>query len=190
MILRIQTNRQSRYELALATRAKSCLKGSALRVVVGRVVGDDGQCATTSDCKAEVLKCHFGWVHTVNLGDYINRNSNQATTQMGDFLIYPDQVAEATKMLSASKAAGSDGLHPTIFKPLESNMAESLTQLFNMTLETATLPLDWKIAEVVPIHKGGSKEDAENYRPLSLLSVILKVFEKILRNEMWNSVPN
>ena len=43
---------------------------------------------------------------------------------------------------------------------------------------------EWKIANVVPVHKKGSKQDIENYRPISLTSIIMKIFERLLKEEL------
>ena len=53
----------------------------------------------------------------------------------------------------------------------------SLCKLLNKSLSLGTLPEDWKLANVVPAFKKGDKEHCENYRPISLLSIISKVLE-------------
>ncbi|TPP60239.1 hypothetical protein FGIG_00849 [Fasciola gigantica] len=118
-------------------------------------------------------------------GNCVTRNSNQAKTQMDDFLMYPDQVMDAIRMLTAGKAVGSDSLHPAIAKPLEAAKAEPLTRLLNLSSETAALPLGfWRLPGLFRFHRGGSKEGAGGYRPVSLLPAILKAFEKILGSKI------
>ena len=46
-------------------------------------------------------------------------------------------------------------------------------------------PSEWKIARVVPLHKKGSRSDLDNYRPISILPVISKIFEKILYEQLY-----
>ena len=58
--------------------------------------------------------------------------------------------------------------------------------LFKKSYETSTIPNEWKLANVVPIHKKGSKVDVSNYRPISLISLIMKTYERIIRDELLN----
>lgn len=65
-----------------------------------------------------------------------------------------------------------------------------LTRLINSSFETGVFPHQLKIAKVVPIHKGGSKTDVSNYRPISLLSSFSKIFEKIMHKRVSNFLEN
>ncbi|TPP56719.1 hypothetical protein FGIG_10468 [Fasciola gigantica] len=88
-------------------------------------VGDNGQCATTRDCRAEVLKYHVEQVHKIGPGDRIIHNLNPAATQLDDFSI-ARPCCGAIGTLSTNKAAGASGLHPAIMKPLEAAIGETL----------------------------------------------------------------
>jgi len=59
-----------------------------------------------------------------------------------------------------------------------------LTIIFNKSYESRWLPLDWRSANISAIYKKGSKNDVSNYRPISLTSVICKIFESILRDNI------
>ena len=63
-------------------------------------------------------------------------------------------------------------------------LANPLSLLFKISYNTGSLPKEWKIANVVPIHKKGSKDDIKNYRPISLTSLVMKTFERILKDEL------
>ena len=56
--------------------------------------------------------------------------------------------------------------------------------LFRISYNTGCIPREWKLAHVVPIHKKGPKENIENYRPISLTSLVMKTFERILKEEI------
>ena len=65
-----------------------------------------------------------------------------------------------------------------------------LLYIFKQSVKTGKFPDKWKIATVVPIFKGGNKEDVSNYRPVSLLPVTGKIFEKILHYQIVNFLDN
>ena len=67
-------------------------------------------------------------------------------------------------------------------------IALSLTLLFNKSLSTGVLPGDWKLANVVPVYKKDNKEHVENYRPISLFSLILKTLERYVFNKIKDHV--
>ena len=56
--------------------------------------------------------------------------------------------------------------------------------LFKLSYNSGSLPKDWRVANVVPVHKKGNKDNIENYRPISLTSLVMKTFERILKKEL------
>ncbi len=60
-------------------------------------------------------------------------------------------------------------------------LAEPITVLYNKFLQSGEVPQDWRKAIICPIFKNGDPEDAANYRPVSLTSVLCKIFEKLLK---------
>ena len=52
---------------------------------------------------------------------------------------------------------------------------------------TGCVPEDWKLASVVPVHKKDEKGSVENYRPISLTSLVMKVFERCIRKEIFSA---
>ena len=60
--------------------------------------------------------------------------------------------------------------------------AVSLAKIFFMSLRDGTIPDKWRLTNVTPLHKKGSRVDPSNYRPVSLTSVTRKVMERIIRD--------
>ena len=64
-------------------------------------------------------------------------------------------------------------------------ISESLCDIFNLSIATGCFPDSWKIARVAPIFKSGQTNDRSNYRPISVLPVLARVFEKLIFNQLY-----
>ena len=76
--------------------------------------------------------------------------------------------------MSAKKAIGLDEISCKILKLVRPVIVDSLTFIMNLSLSTGVFPNDWKIAKVVPLHKGGDLKSTNNYRPISILSCAVR----------------
>ena len=86
--------------------------------------------------------------------------------------------------INTNKAMGPDGIHGKILKNCAKSLSVPLSILFRSSYYSGKLPKDWKMANVVPVHKKGSKSVVENYRPISLTSLIGKTLERIIRDDI------
>ena len=77
-----------------------------------------------------------------------------------------------------------DGISPRLVKETAHQIAPSLSTLFNRSLDSGSLPEEWKLANIIPVFKKGDKSFVENYRPISLLCVVSKVFERCVLNNL------
>ena len=93
-------------------------------------------------------------------------------------LITSEQVLSFINKLDPAKATGIDGLGPKIIKLTANVLSSSIAMLINKSLLTGTFPSQFKLAKVFPIHKGGDKTDPSNYRPISILPTVSKIFER------------
>ena len=83
------------------------------------------------------------------------------------------------KGINSSKAAGPDGIDGIVLKNCAASLAKPLSLMFNTSFDTGCIPAEWKLASVVPVHKKDDKGCVENYRPISLTCLVMKVFEKM-----------
>ena len=86
--------------------------------------------------------------------------------------------------INSNKACGPDKIHGKILKNCAASLAYPLSIMFRISYNTGNIPKEWKVAHVVPVHKKGPKENIENYRPISLTSLVMKTFERILKDEI------
>ena len=82
--------------------------------------------------------------------------------------------------MTRGKAAGEDGITVNLFKDGGDIMLEKLADLYTQCLMTTSLPESVKNANIILIHKKGDVKELKNDRPISLLSVLYKIFPKIM----------
>ena len=87
-------------------------------------------------------------------------------------------VKKCLSELDTKKATGLDQIGPRLIKSSASAILDSITFIINLSIATSSVPKIWKTAKVTPIYKSGSKNDADNYRPISILPNLSKLIEK------------
>ncbi|XP_055632453.1 uncharacterized protein LOC129772944 [Toxorhynchites rutilus septentrionalis] len=90
--------------------------------------------------------------------------------------------------LEASKGAGPDKLQPSFIKACSSSLALPSSLLFNRSLREGQFPALWKTASIIQIHKAGDVHDVQNYRGISILNCIPKVFQSMLLDHIYPAV--
>ena len=87
--------------------------------------------------------------------------------------------------LDSSKVSSSDFIPVVLLKTCELELSYILAEIFNICLKESCFPDCWKVSLVVPVFKNvGERSTAKNYHPVSLLSVVSKVFEKFVNNRI------
>ena len=105
---------------------------------------------------------------------------------LNSLIITQEEVSEILKCLNVGKAVGPDSISNKLLKELAAPLSLPLRDLFNFSLQHGKFPNSWKEANITPIHKKGDPSDVSNYRPISLLNTIGKVFEKIVHKHVFN----
>ena len=93
-------------------------------------------------------------------------------------------IRKLLQQVNSNKAQGPDGIHGKLLKQCAVGLSYPLSLLFKISYNTGCLPNEWKMANVVPVHKKGSKSNVENYRPISLTCLVMKIFERIVRQKV------
>ena len=98
--------------------------------------------------------------------------------------VSPKMVRKNVMNLDLSKASGPDCIPVVVLENCERELSY-LAELFNKCLKESSFPNCWKVSSVVPVFKNvGESSATNNYRPVSLLSVLSKVFEKLVNNRI------
>ena len=90
------------------------------------------------------------------------------------------KVREKILALKPDSAPGPDGLTGHLLQGLVDEVSPVLAQIFSKSLEEGEVPADWRSANVTPIFKKGARTKQENYRPVSLTSILSKIMESIV----------
>jgi ribonuclease HI/exonuclease III len=95
-----------------------------------------------------------------------------------------DEVREIIKNMKKGTAPGPDGIPVDIFNQLSVPLTDKMARLFNTCMEKGHIPKDWKNAYIRLIPKAGDQRDLRDYRPISLLSCIYKIYTTILEKRI------
>ena len=101
--------------------------------------------------------------------------------------VTPKMVKKVIMNLDLSKASGSDCIPVLVLRNCEPELSYIPAELFNKCLKESCFPDCWKVSSMVLVFKNiGERSTAKNYHPVSLLSVVSKVFEKLVTNRIFD----
>ena len=132
--------------------------------------------------------------HFVNIAESITKDIPKVAPPVVKEMDYSMFLSEVTENevekiidnLEKKASSGDDLINNIIVKTSKNETVEILTYLINRSFDEGIFPVSLKKAKVIPLHKDGSKTDVNNYRPISLLTVWSKIFERVMYNRMYN----
>ena len=108
------------------------------------------------------------------------------TSYLNDINLNSDEIRQVLKSLPIGKASGPDGISNRVLKELADELAAPLCSVFNQSIHDGCVPKIWKLAHVSPIPKKEDRSLVSNHRPISLLSNVDKVFERVMFKYLYN----
>ena len=96
------------------------------------------------------------------------------------YIITENFVNTELSTLNPNKSYGIDGIKARFLKDASSEIKGPITHIINLSIDTNKVPTEFKYARVKPLFKKGNRNLVENYRPVSILSVVSKILEKAI----------
>ncbi len=100
-----------------------------------------------------------------------------------------DEVRRALKGVNIRKAAGPDGITGRVLRPCADQLAGLFTSIFNESLATSVVPTSFKKSIIIPVPKNNKPSCLNDYRPVALTSIVMKVFERLVKSHISSSIP-
>ena len=132
---------------------------------------------------AEVMNKCFQTVFTEE-GDFEVNEDRCADNGLREVKIRKQELMKLMENLDINKAPGPDGVSNWILRECRDQLGDKIHSLVSLSLTQGKVPKDWKRANIVPIYKSGNRKNPLNYRPVSLLSVVGKLCERMVK-EAW-----
>ena len=152
------------------------------------VLKADGQTYITSVEKAECFSSLFSDKSTIPEAENskpVPELHPRTTSTCSKVVFWPKKVKKQLMKLDVNKATGPDDIPALVLRRAAPELATPLARLFQLCFDKGYMPAQWKTANVTPCYKKGDKHTPSNYRPISLLSIISKVMEKLISMKMW-----
>ena len=144
---------------------------------------------TDFKCKANLFNSHFSKQCSL-LDNYSTLPLTSffplSHPALSSFAIDGDSILNLIRSLDIHKSHGYDNISIRMLKLCDYSVVKPLMLIFNNSLNQGVFPKPWKKANVTPIHKKGDKTDVINYRPISVLPICGKIFERIIFNSLYN----
>ena len=96
-----------------------------------------------------------------------------------------DDISDIIRTMKSGKSSGPNSIPTHILKGLDTRICNPLQKIFNLSLHTGVHPDLLKISKTIPVYKKGSRLSVSNYRPISLLSNLNKILEKIVHTQIY-----
>ena len=147
---------------------------------------ENGVFVTNFQLKADIFNDHF-----VQQRSLINNEStlpnfvSRCSSSLSDVEITGEKNLSIIRSIDPKKAHGCDDLSINMIKICDIEIVKPLYLIYMKCLETGRIPSSWKKANVLPTHKKENRQLKKNYRPISLLHICRKIFEKLIFDTIY-----
>lgn len=159
---------------------------SKIRIGIGPLIDAKNQLVSCAKKMSEMLSEQYSSVfstpiHPVTQPEDLFPDEDVTEEDLNDVPFSEADIMEAIQELKINSAAGPDGFPAIFLRKCSQGLAKPLAMMWRQSLNTGVIPQKCKFSNIIPIHKGKSRALPKNYRPVALTSLIIKIFEKVLR---------
>ena len=161
-----------------------------------KLINTNGKNVSDPKVIAELFNEYF-----VNVGSNIDSKINKSKKHYKDYMskvtvnetfflspVFPQEIFEIIHSFDMNKSLGPNSIPVYILKIANDFFSHKLCDIINLSFKTGSFPDLCKIAKVIPIYKKDNPLLCENYRPISLLPIFSKIFEKIIYRQMYKFI--
>ena len=136
--------------------------------------------------KANIFNLYFvNQCNIINNGSTIPEVIYKTNHRSNGVTFCNDDISKIIKNLNPSKAHGFDGISIKMIKMCGESIVPPLSKIIRNAIKSGIFPDEWKKGNIVPVHKKANKQFIANYRPISLLPIFAKIFEKLIYNSLF-----
>ena len=151
--------------------------------VINEMKNEKGEVVTSREEVLKVCAQFYQELYSSQINNSVNTNNvSPDNSEPPPFI--ESEVEKTLKEMKQNKAPGNDQLTCDIIKLGGNEALTQITKIFNTILKNRKIPPEWKEAKVIILHKKGDRRDIKNYRPISLLPHMYKLFTRVLQKRM------
>lgn len=144
-------------------------------------VSHDSVTATSDEDRSSLFNKYFHSVFTRSSYELpLSMDQPEGDAKLQSIQLSESDVLHALTSLDTTKATGLDGIGPKVLKSCALALCDPLQLLFQLCLDKHTIPAEWRVHAITPVHKSGDRTSVSNYRPISLLSNTSKILERLV----------
>ncbi len=165
----------------------SALRDATLHENVPPLLKNNNTHTTDDTEKANILNYYFVSISTVDDTNVALPEFRPKTNiKLENVSVTEKEITDIITNLNVHKASGPDEISHRMLKESSNTICRPLSLLFNRSLQEGVYPDKWKCANVMPLFKKGDRDQPYNYRPISLISCIGKVMERLVFKYIYN----
>ena len=183
------------------TRAVDCIKSnpkyfftfaknfSKVKVGIGPLIDAANSLVSCPLKMAEILSAQYASVfsqpqYSPSGATELFPEPSLRCTDLYDVFFTESDLLQAIEELKPNSAAGPDEFPANLLIMCRHSLVRPLFTIWRKSMKTGEVPTTCKFANIIPIHKGKSRAEAKNYQPVALTSLLIKVFEKVIRRRL------